>query len=74
MSSSDKPQVAVLMAVYRGDDASHFKLSAESVLKQDYDATFLYLVIDGPISRELSQVVSQLDDEVTVLALEKIRV
>ncbi|MGB0945123.1 MAG: glycosyltransferase, partial [Marinomonas sp.] len=42
-------KVAVIMSVYRSDDLNYFKLAVESILRQSYSSTDLFIWRDGPV-------------------------
>lgn len=49
---------SVAMCVYGKDNAEHFKLAVDSVLNQSAKPDEIVIVVDGPIPKELQEVVS----------------
>jgi glycosyltransferase involved in cell wall biosynthesis len=48
---------SVSISVYKNDDPSHFKSAIESVYKQTLKPNEVVLVVDGPVSDEISQII-----------------
>lgn len=62
-----KCSIAVIMSVYRGDDAIYFQNAIDSVLKQEDISKFdlhVYLGIDGPISEEMHDAIYKRESEI----------
>lgn len=49
---------SVLICVYQGDEPAHFQLAMESIFCQSKLPEEIVLVVDGPVSSELTQVIS----------------
>lgn len=61
MRNSDRSKVAVIMSVYRSDDAIAFREAANSILNQTYPCD-LYIYRDGPVPESIQTVI----DEVSI--------
>lgn len=48
-----KPNVAVIMSIYKNDRLSFIIESIESILNQSYKSCDLYIAIDGPVSKDV---------------------
>lgn len=59
MTENKRPLVGVLICLYNGDRPDWFREAMESLLRQTYprERTRIYLGIDGPVKRELEEVV-----------------
>jgi glycosyltransferase involved in cell wall biosynthesis len=55
--------LAVLMSVYENDRLDFLKESVYSILNQTFADFHYYLIIDGPVSHDIEEFVSSLDDE-----------
>ncbi|MBO5411732.1 MAG: glycosyltransferase [Clostridia bacterium] len=53
------PHFSVAMCVYKGDNPEWFALSIKSILEQTVAPNEVVLVVDGPITEELDQVILQ---------------
>lgn len=49
----DLSNIAVLLPVYKNDNANYLSFSVESILKQTYRNIIIFIGIDGPIGNEL---------------------
>ncbi len=69
------PKVAILMTVYRGDCKDFLKDALNSILPQSYNNICIYLGIDGPISKELKELLLTFKNEsnLNILYFEKNR-
>lgn len=66
-----RPTVSVLMAVYKNDRPDWLRLAINSVLEQTYRADEVVVVVDGPVSHAIQQVLMDYGDQLTVLRLKK---
>lgn len=57
------PKVAVIMSVYKSDDLSYFKLAVDSILKQSYLETDLYVWQDGPVPQAIESYLDILSED-----------
>ena len=48
----DLSNIAVLLPVYKNDNANYLSFSVESILKQTYRNIIIFIGIDGPIGNE----------------------
>lgn len=55
--SSDK--IAVVMSVYRNDEANNLRNALDSLVYQSYENFDVFLMVDGPISDSLGLVISE---------------
>ncbi|MBR6045245.1 MAG: glycosyltransferase [Ruminococcus sp.] len=60
---------AVLMAVYKGDNAEHFKTACESMLAQTLPASEFIIVADGPLTPSLDKVCDELTESYPIIGL-----
>lgn len=56
--SNDLPKFSVLMSIYRGDKPDYFKAAMDSVLNQTVKPDEIVLVKDGPVGRELDDIIN----------------
>ena len=61
--------IAVLLPVYKKDNYSYLKLSIESIMMQSYRDIHIFIGVDGPVEKDLSDYFEILDkqEEVTVV-------
>ena len=52
-------EISVLMSVYKNDVPKYLKEALDSIVNQTYKAKEIIIVIDGPISEELSAVLNE---------------
>lgn len=67
MVENDK--ISVLMAVYKNDNPLHFHQAVKSIINQTFPASEIVLVVDGPISESIEQVISELQEECSYLCV-----
>ncbi len=67
--------VAIILPVYKKDKAEYIKLSVDSILNQTYQDVFLYIGVDGPVDRVLSNLLKDYDklENVRVMFFEENR-
>lgn len=58
--------VAVLLPVYKNDQAKFLQLSIDSILNQSYKCVILYIGVDGPIGKELYECLKLYEQETRV--------
>ena len=66
--------ISVIMCCYKGDTASAIKEAVNSILKQTIKYLEFVIVVDGPVSEEISEYLGDLeksDNRIRVLRLEK---
>lgn len=56
-------EYSVLMAVYKGDNPDYLRKSMLSMLNQSMPAEELVIVKDGPITKELQEVIDSIDND-----------
>ena len=74
MDMENRPKFSVAMSVYKNDDPNNFRTALDSVCQQSLVPDEVYLVVDGPISEELSAIICDYEkkyDFFTVNRLEK---
>lgn len=54
--------LAVIMSIYKKDKLNFVKESVQSILSQTYTRFHLYLIFDGPVSAEIDEYISNLQD------------
>ena len=52
---------SVSMSVYKNDNPEHFKTAVESILNQTVKPSEVVLVVDGPVSKELDEVIKSFE-------------
>lgn len=63
-----KNKFSVLMSVYRNDNPVDLRTAVESIsIKQTLKPEEIILVVDGPVSSEISDMIKQLSDEIPYL-------
>ncbi|MGN1114581.1 MAG: glycosyltransferase [Oscillospiraceae bacterium] len=55
------PQYSILMSVYSGEKPEYLKASLESMFNQTYQSDDLVLVCDGPLTKELDEVIGSFE-------------
>ncbi|WNC71285.1 glycosyltransferase [Thalassotalea psychrophila] len=60
------PLIAVAMSVYKNDNPSFLIGSIESVLSQTYQNFIFFIVIDGPISKTLQDILDKYENEIKI--------
>lgn len=55
--------LAVIMSVYQNDKLDFIKESVQSILSQTYTQFDFYIVFDGPVTAEVDNFISSLDDK-----------
>lgn len=55
----NRPKFSVAMSVYKNDDPRHFRTALDSVCLQSLLPDELYLVVDGPVSEALNDVICE---------------
>lgn len=70
-----KPDVIVLLPVYRQDSPEYLRLATDSMLAQTYEALHILIGIDGPIDGPLAQAVQSYatNERVTLLPFDENR-
>ena len=63
-------EYSVLMAFYSGDNPKFLKESIESLLKQTHSPYEIVLVQDGPITKELDEVINSYKNYIKLVKLE----
>ena len=68
-------EIAVILPVYKKDKIEFLRLAAESVIRQTYRDTHLFIGVDGPVGEELADYLSFLEKngEVSVVWFEENR-
>lgn len=56
----NRADTAVLMSVYRNDDADHFEAAMQSLLDQHHRSFHARLMVDGPVGPKLAQRIERL--------------
>lgn len=56
-------RIVVIMSLYKNDVIQYVKLAVESILSQSYKDLDFFIQCDGPISHEIDDYLSGLDDE-----------
>lgn len=64
-------QFSVLMSVYKKEKPEYLRKAIESILNQTLKANEIVMVIDGPITEELNNVLNEYDNELKIVKLEK---
>lgn len=67
-------EISVLMSVYKNDVPKYLRESLDSVLNQTYKAKEIIIVVDGPISDELNEILEEYESkysEIKIHRLEK---
>lgn len=59
MASKTQPDISVLISVYGRDNSKYFRLALESIYNQTSAPKQIVLVEDGPISKDLEQIVEE---------------
>ena len=52
---------SVSMSVYKNDNPEHFKIAVESILNQTVKPSEVVLVVDGPVGKELDEVIKSFE-------------
>lgn len=60
------PLFSVCMCVYKGDNASHFKDAINSILYQTVVPSEIIMVVDGPVSLEINEVLLYFETHVKI--------
>lgn len=55
-------KIAVIMSIYKNDILRYTRMAVESILNQTYGDIDFYIMYDGPISEEVDQYLSSLND------------
>ncbi|MBE7091643.1 MAG: glycosyltransferase [Clostridiales bacterium] len=74
MGLKEYPKFSVAMSTYKNDDPEQLKVALDSVCTQSLLPNEVYLVVDGPISEELDEVINEYQqkyDFFTVTKFEK---
>lgn len=58
-----KMEFSVLMSVYYKENPEYLKLSLDSVIKQTVSAAEIVLIKDGPLTKELDDIINQYSDK-----------
>lgn len=56
-------EFSVLMSVYYKENPEYLKLSLDSVIKQTVPAAEIVLIKDGPLTKELDDIINQYGDK-----------
>lgn len=70
----EKLRFSVLMSVYKNDNADYLKIAIDSIINQTLKPDEIVIVQDGPISKELEDVISEYIDKykmIKTIPLEK---
>ena len=69
----EKIKVSVLMSIYSKEKAEYFRKSLDSILNQTYLPEEIVLVKDGPLTKELEQVIEEYKNKINmkIVPLEK---
>lgn len=59
----EKPNVAILMSVYKSDNPSYFEEAIKSIINQTYTNWILYLCVDGCIPDTISNILNKYECE-----------
>lgn len=55
------PQIIILLPVYKGDNHLYFKQSIQSLLAQSYSEIKILIGVDGPVGRELADMLNEIE-------------
>lgn len=61
MEEGIKQNFSVSMSVYKNDDPNHFKEAVESIYKQTKKPAEVILVVDGPVSKHISDIIKEFE-------------
>ncbi|SDP89185.1 Glycosyl transferase family 2 [Eubacterium maltosivorans] len=61
------PEFSVLISVYKNDNPKYFKLALESIINQTVKPGEIVLVIDGPVSQSILQIINDTKKSFTML-------
>ena len=61
IQKNEHPQFSVAMCVYDGDNPEWFDIALDSVINQTVKPTEIVLVVDGPISDDLQNIIDKYD-------------
>lgn len=59
MKVRDRQQFSVAMSVYRNDDPDYFRIALESVINQSRPPSEIVLIVDGPVPKEITNVITE---------------
>lgn len=63
----EKEKISVLMSVYKNDNPEWFKMAIDSVCNQTLIPDEVLIIIDGPVSDEIKQVIKDKEEEFTFI-------
>jgi glycosyltransferase involved in cell wall biosynthesis len=69
MSSSEKPLVSMVIALYEKDDVDHFRMALESSIAQTYENIEHIVVIDGPVDEAKNNVIIEMASSCQLIVL-----
>lgn len=62
MMRKNETPFSVSMSVYKNDNSNHFKEAIESVYYQTQKPTEVILVVDGPVSKHISNIITEFEN------------